>query len=128
MSWSGARNVALVLVILALALTLVKVNNQSTRITSQGHDAIQQNVNARFDDCESGNDLRMGLLAGVAQGRKTTPVLLRLVPSLNTAEVKALIRKSEARQQKAYKPRSCAPYALKSVPPAARKNYTTPKS
>lgn len=93
------------------------------------HDSAQQNVDARYGGCISGDELRKALHDQAVQGMKTTPLLLALVPSLDTPTVRELIADSNARQLRAFSPRGregCARYALAAVPAETRENFTVP--
>ncbi|HZV74578.1 MAG TPA: hypothetical protein VFF79_12745 [Conexibacter sp.] len=90
------------------------------------HDVTQQNAKARYDDCQAGDRLRAALYAQALASSRTTPLLLRLVPSLDTPEVRRLAADSRTRQLKAYLPRGtrgCAQYALAVVPPRERASF-----
>ncbi len=90
------------------------------------HEVTQQNVEARYAGCISGDELRSALYQQAVQSRRTTPLLLTLVPQLDTREVRALIARANARQLEAFAPRGsagCARYALEAVPAAARSQY-----
>lgn len=92
-------------------------------LLAQGEKFFGQNVLARFDDCQAGEDIRAALRAQAEEGRRTTAALLDVVPSLNTPEVKAIIRDSERRTADAFDERDCVTYALRAVPAAERDNY-----
>lgn len=117
----------LVPVLVAAVVYLVLQNiGQDRELERQGHAAIQQNVNARYDDCLNAEEVRASLRIQVEQGRRTEPVLYKLVPSLNTPEVRAIVAANRARQLKAYAPRDCKKYALASVPVGQRSLHDVP--
>lgn len=90
------------------------------------HEVTQKNVEARYAGCISGDELRSALYQQAIQSRRTTPLLLTLVPQLDTQEVRELIARANARQLEAFAPRGaagCASYALEAVPVRARSTY-----
>lgn len=90
------------------------------------HDATQQNIDARFADCTSSEKVRAALRDQVLEGERTSSLLFKLLPSLDTPEVHRLVARERARQLKAYKPRDCGKYAISSVPVKQRKFFTIP--
>lgn len=107
------------------------VSAQSTRIErNQSQEAIDReaailkNIEARRDDCENNNELREGLRVGVELGKKNDPLLLKLLPSLNTKEVLTVVHREEQRELKAYAPLNCQSYALRAAPASARTKLT----
>lgn len=88
-------------------------------VTVQAEDreaAIEKNVEARRSDCESGNKVRAGLRAGVINSEKQVPLLLHLLPQLNTKVVLDIQAKETKRQLAAYRQVNCEKYALKAAP------------
>lgn len=123
--------IMLPLLVLAVVYLVSRDHQQDATLTTQGHAAIQQNVNARFDDCQAGDQVRAALYAQTLEAQTTTnKVLFKLVPALNTPEVRAIVARDQVRELHAFRPRGtsgCARYAIKSVPPKARGQYTIPK-
>ena len=103
-----------------------RVRELTERVARAEHSSVQQNVNARYDDCHAGEQVRAALRLQVHQGRRTDPLLYKLIPSLDTAEVHDLVAVSRRRQLKAYAPRDCRAYALAAVPAKARSRYGVP--
>lgn len=137
MRWPPSRDVLLSVAIVAVsviasaAIVLGAVAFQQTRVRAQqvaenARAATQQNVRARYDDCQSGNQLRAALIAQVQEGKLTEPLLYKLVPSLDTPQVHKIIADQRARQLRAYRPRNCRAYALSAVPPGMRGEYHVP--
>lgn len=110
----------------AVVVLIAQNQQQDAELLAQGRAAIQQNVGARYDDCQNSEAVRSALRQQVEDGKRTDPVLYRLVPSLNTPEVRAIIKASRVFQLKAYAPRDCEAYALASVPPMSRDEYQVP--
>jgi Sec-independent protein translocase protein TatA len=73
-------------------------------------------VNARFANCESGNTLRRALRVNVEQGQRSLPLLLELLPSLNTPKVLKLNQQSVEYQIKAFKLLDCKTYSEEILP------------
>lgn len=130
-----ARVVIVLLVVLGaaslvgggLTVLLLKQNaDQEAALVSQAYAAIQQNVTARYDDCRAGDEVRQALYDQARTSARLTRLLLRLVPSLDTPEVRRLAARRRAHQLKVYRPRGdagCAGYALRVVPPGERAEY-----
>lgn len=78
--------------------------------------AVAANVRARHDDCENSNRLRKALRDDVLQSKKTLPVMLALLPSLNTPQVRALVKANNANRIKSYAARDCEAYAREALP------------
>lgn len=78
--------------------------------------AILKNVQARKSDCENGAIVRNALRENVIQGEKQLPLILKLLPSLNTHEILEQNKKTVARELQAFKPIDCTAYALKAAP------------
>lgn len=91
-----------------------------------GRTAVQQNVNARYDDCTQFNGIRAGLRESVQQSKVTAPLFFRLIPSLNTAEVRSLVRADDRRELQEYAAVDCTSYALRAVPAGDRHHYRVP--
>lgn len=118
---------AVVLATLGLGIrTYLQLRTQVQNNRQLVHDVTQQNVDARYGGCRSGDDLREALYQQALQSRRTTPLLLSLVPSLDTDQVRDLIARATRRQLKAYQPRGtagCTTYALAAVPKESRHQY-----
>jgi hypothetical protein len=96
-------------------------------VTHQSEDreaAVQKNVEARREDCNNGNQVRLGLRIGVEQSRRQRPLLLQLFPQFNQPKVLALVVREERRQLKAYAPLDCEAYALRALPAEERVKVT----
>lgn len=119
---------AALVVVLAGAVSYLIVSDVQgrTRDRQSGHDAIQQNVRARYDDCLNGEQVRQALRQQVQDSKRTDPLLYKLLPQLDTPEVRDLVRKRRARQLRAYAPRDCREFALAAVPPENRRLYRVP--
>jgi hypothetical protein len=100
----------------------------AARVAVVQHDSVQQNIDARYSDCQGSEKVRAALRDQVRRSAKTDPLLFRLLPSLDTPEVRHLVRAERARQLKAYAPRDCRDYAIASVPVGQRSRYTIPVS
>lgn len=87
---------------------------------------VQQTVHARYDDCQAGEEIRAALRAQVKEGKRTDPLLYKLVPSLDTPKVHQIVAEQRARQLKAYEKQRCREYALAAVPPDSRDSYRVP--
>lgn len=122
----GVIAVVLLLSIGLVAYGFTRVQSVEDSVARSTVVTAQQNVDARYDDCQSLNLLLAGMTTGVRESEKTLPLEYKLVPSLNTPQVKAVVRKSIRRELKAYEPRDCKAYALKAVPPGQVGGYHTP--
>jgi hypothetical protein len=119
----------LVPLLVAAVVYLVLQNlRQDDELRRQAHAVVQQNVNARYDDCLSGERVRESLRLEVEDGRRTDPLLYKLIPALDTPEVRDLLAERRARQLRSYAPRDCVAYALSSVPEAQRMLYRVPEA
>lgn len=78
--------------------------------------AVAANVAARRDDCRNSNRLRKALRKDAVQAQKTLPLLLKLVPQLDTPQVRELVASNSASRLKAYKRRDCDAYAREALP------------
>jgi hypothetical protein len=87
---------------------------------------VQQNVDARYDDCQQLNGLRLGLRSGVKQSRTTAPLLYKLVPALDTSTVKTLVQASWARELQEYAKVDCNAYARRAIPHGDQHHYHVP--
>lgn len=99
------------------------------KVEQQAHEIVQQTVRARYDDCLSGDDIRTALYEQALASARTTPLLLRLVPSIDTPAVRRLVAENRRQQLKAFRPRGtdgCRTFALRAVPPNERSQYTVP--
>lgn len=95
----------------------------------QAHVTLQQNINARYDDCRAGDNLREALYQQTQDAARSDALLYRLLPSLDTPEVHTLVRQTRANQLSAFHPRGtygCTVYALRAAPARARDQYTVP--
>lgn len=90
------------------------------------HDVIQQSVRARYDDCLAGEQVRRALREQVQDAARTDPLLYRLLPQLDTPQVRRIVRERRARQLRAFAPKGCREFALAAVPPSDRDEYTVP--
>lgn len=100
----------------------------AARVAIVQHDVVQQNIDARYSDCQGSERVRAALRDQVRRSARTDPLLFRLLPSLDTVEVRRLVHAERDRQLKAYAPRSCRSYAIASVPAGQRSLYTIPTS
>ncbi len=91
--------------------------------SSDRKSAVNANVQARYHDCLSGNDLRRALRKGLETNRVERPFLLKLLPQFNTPQVLALIERGEREQLAGFAPRNCVEYAQESLP-GHRTRYT----
>jgi hypothetical protein len=73
-------------------------------------------VQARFSNCQAGNRLRKGLRTNVEQGQRSLPLLLRLLPQLNTPEVLAINRRQVEYQLRVFAPLDCKTYSREILP------------
>jgi hypothetical protein len=128
----AASVMSMVLAVLVPALVGVVVflviqnHDQDQELLRQGRSAIQQNVTARYDDCRAGDEVRRALYHQARSSARSTRLLLRLVPSLDTRQVRRLAAKRRARQLRTFQPRGiggCARYALRVVLPRDRDTY-----
>lgn len=74
-------------------------------------------IAARYQNCLSGNRLRAGLRINVEEGQKTLlPLLLKLVPALNTPAVLAINKASGEYQLRAFAALDCRKYSVEILP------------
>jgi hypothetical protein len=109
--------------------TFVRLQTQVERVSELAHSTTQQTVKARYDDCLAGDVVRRELYRQAFVSDRSTALLLRLVPSLDTDEVRDLAAERRARQLRAFLPRGaagCSEYALSVVPPHERSSYRVP--
>lgn len=122
--------IALSVVVVALAgavgYLVIRAQDQDVDLAAFAHAAVQQNVQARYDDCQRGEQLRAALRAQVLASRRTNPILYKLVPSLDTPQVHRLVRAERRRQLQAYRSIDCRTYALAAVPLGHRGDYRVP--
>jgi hypothetical protein len=114
------------LLVAAVGFLVFQNHRQDEELLRQAHSAIQQNVTARYDDCRAGDRLRRALYQQALASSRTMPLLLRLVPSLDTPEFRELAMTARSRQLKAYRPRGtrgCARFALRVVLPKDRSSF-----
>jgi len=114
------------LLVAAVVFLVFQNYQQDQELLRQGRSAIQQNVTARYDDCQAGDEVRRELYQQARSSGRSTRLLLRLVPSLDTRQVRRLAAKRRAHQLRTYRPRGaegCARYALRVVPPDERQSY-----
>jgi hypothetical protein len=78
--------------------------------------SVQQNVDARYDDCRQLNRVLAAQRIGVTQSRTTVPLLYKLVPTLNTAAVRTLVHQNWARELQEYAAVDCKSYARRAIP------------
>lgn len=86
--------------------------------------AVLANVAARKSDCENNNQIRTALRENIEQSKREIPILLKLVPSVDTKRIITLTEKSDARQLKSFVPVDCTAYALKAAPKYEQKKLT----
>lgn len=91
-----------------------------------GFAAVQQNINARYDDCEQLNSLRNGLDTQVKQSYKTLPLLYRLVPSLHTPAVEKIEQNAYQKELREFSGLDCTSYAKRAIPPGDSHRYQIP--
>lgn len=112
----------------AIALWLVLGNqsdlrDQQRQLTAQAAAFQRANVQARFEDCLSSESLRAALRAEVLAGKRTNPLLFKLLPSLDTPHVHRLVRQERRQELHAFRPLNCRAFALETVPPGQRAQY-----
>lgn len=107
----------------AVGFLVYRSVDQSQRVTENVHNFTQANVQARYDDCQASNVLRAALRTRVLEGKRTDPLLFKLVPSLDTPEVHAIIKAQRQRQLRAFAAKDCVEFALEAVPSGQRHNY-----
>lgn len=131
----GTYVLATVCVVLTVvvAYLVITTQHQSSRLAQQTraialavHTSTQSNIRARYDDCQASNRVLAALRAGVRAGKRTDPLLFKLVPSLDTPEVHALVTAQRAERLRALANKDCREYALEAVPSSERHNYTVP--
>jgi hypothetical protein len=98
---------------------IVRVGGQADDLAQFGVDAVQANIDARYDDCQQIEALKTAGRAQVRSGERTEPLLYELVPSLDTPQVHQIIERDRARQLKAYEKGSCSAYAREAIPAGA---------
>lgn len=119
-------SVLVVLMAGAVSYLIVSDFQGRDRDRQNSHAQAQANVSARYDDCQGGEDVRAALRAQVDEGKRTDPLFYKLLPSLNTPEVRELVRTRRERQLKAYAARDCRTYALAAVPERERASFHVP--
>lgn len=114
-----------------LSLQNQQIKTQNTHLEALVHqqsldreDAIVKNVAARKSDCESSNSVRAGLRENVIQGQKQLPLLLKLLPQLNTNQILRINQERVNKQLKNFAPLNCAAYANKALPSVERTKLT----
>lgn len=104
--------------------TTSKLSSVVSKQSQDREDATLKNVEARKQDCEGSNSVRAALRIGVQQGQKEIPLLLSLVPALNTKKVLEINDREVARQLKSYEPVDCEAYAIRALPPTEANKVT----
>jgi len=134
--WTRANLIAVVAGLafaLALGAVVIALMAESTRsddVARLAHDSVQQNVEARYDDCVAGDAVRRALYRQTRSAERSDGLLYRLLPSLDTPEVHELVRRRRAEQLRAFRPRGragCTIYALRVVPRELRGDYRVPR-
>lgn len=100
----------------AIASLQGQLNTQVQNEATSRSEQTAATVNARFANCESGNTLRKALRVNVEQGQRSLPLLLELLPSLNTPKVLKLNRQSVEYQIKAFRLLDCKTYSEEILP------------
>lgn len=129
--WAAAAVMVLFAVLASAAIVIgslafVRTRERAVQVAHNAQAATQQNVRARYDDCQAAEQLRAALRAQVQEGKLTEPLLYKLVPSLDTPEVHKIIADQRRRQLDAYRPRDCKTFALAAVPPGQRADFRVP--
>lgn len=132
--WAGIIVLAGMLLLTGLGFVVLKlVETQKTQVKTialvqrELHSQVQNEatsrseqtaatVNARFANCESGNTLRKALRVNVEQGQRSLPLLLELLPQLDTPRVLRLNQQSVEYQIKAFKLLDCKTYSEEILP------------
>lgn len=118
---------ALALALLSVVVLVGAVVHRSDDIAAIAHRSLQQSIDARYDDCIAGDAVRRALYQQAQAASRSDALLYRLLPSLDTPEVRKLVRRTRARQLRAFRPRGtdgCLIYAMRVVPKNAPGNYT----
>jgi hypothetical protein len=121
--------VAIVVAIGCAVLLSISSSQQSDKLAKLAHSTLQQSINARYDDCRAGDQVREALHEQARASSRSDALLYRLLPSLDTPEVHKLVRRTRADQLRAFRPRGddgCTIYALRAVPRNATGEYTLP--
>lgn len=95
-------------------------------LTAYAISAVQQNVDARYDDCKQLDLIRAGLRSSVQQAKLTAPLLYQLVPSLNTPEVHQIVTARDKAQLLEYAAVDCETYARRAIPNGDSHHYHVP--
>jgi hypothetical protein len=117
---------ALGLAICFVVFGFIVTTNRNAQEKRDRHQAVQANVRARFDDCIAGNEVRRLRRQEIRQAALTEPLLYKLLPSLDTPEVRQVVKDNRERQLAAYADKDCKSYALEAVPVDDRDDYTVP--
>lgn len=132
------RAVVLMSVLLAISLVLngvewlrqTETNEQAAQetraIAGFAVNTVQQNIDARHDDCLQLNHIRAGLRASVQQSKVTDPILFKLVPSLNTPQVRRIVATNDKRELQEFRAIDCKAYARRAIPPGDHHRYHVP--
>lgn len=114
----------LVLTLTGVTTWLVLRQAQQSGATQQAvRDFTRANVRARYEDCGNINQILSALRQEVVASKRTNPVLFKLLPSLDTPEVHALVRQERRRELRTFAPRDCESYALAAIPAGRRDAY-----
>jgi cell division protein FtsB len=108
-------------------LALIQTRDRADDIARAVRDRIAAVVAARHNDCQASNKVLAALRAEVRASKRTEPILYRLVPSLDTPEVHALVAAQRKRELRAFAARDCRTYALQAVPAGQRHQYQLPR-
>jgi hypothetical protein len=122
------RDVLITALVVSIVWLLIENQRVVNSVRALAVSEVQQNVDARYSDCRSLNDLRYGLRVNVQQSKDSTPLLFDLLPQLNTSHVQQLVSASWQQELHAFKRHSCRTYALAAVPRGDRHAYRVPTS
>jgi hypothetical protein len=113
-------------VVLAVIVARNENNGRIADIQSTARASAQQNVSARYDACVGANRLRAALRQDVRDGQRQAPLLYKLLPQLDTPEIRKLSATGAAKKLKAYAAQDCVKVALAVVPPNERYRLHVP--
>lgn len=104
--------------VLAAVSAWILLSNQARigEIQRERKESTGATIAARYQNCLSGNRLRAGLRINVEQGQKNLPLLLKLVPALNTPAVLAINKASVEYQLRAFAALDCRKYSVEILP------------
>lgn len=120
---------ALALALGSFAIQLVAAGSRSDDLAVLSHRTLQQSIDARYDDCTAGDTVRRALYRQAQTASRSDALLYRLLPTLDTPQVRTLVRRSRRRQLRAFRPRGsdgCTIYALRVVPRDDHGRYSVP--